>query len=88
MQQIAIEVHSTVPAGPHTCEAPVPVQQYGAPEVQRFCAIGCWHLSFLAGSRLSWASRSGELGEDAFGEASATGIARVLGRRKRNRAER
>ncbi|KAH8657134.1 hypothetical protein BGZ60DRAFT_416883 [Tricladium varicosporioides] len=41
MQQIVVDVHFVVAEGPQTAPAPLPLQQYGDPEVQRFWLTGC-----------------------------------------------
>lgn len=38
MQQIIVEEQVVEPAGPQTCDEPLPMQQYGDPEVRRFWA--------------------------------------------------
>jgi hypothetical protein len=40
MQQIVVAEQDTELAGPQTCAEPLPLQQYGEPEVQRFWAMG------------------------------------------------
>ena len=40
MQQIVVDEQDTELAGPQTCAEPLPLQQYGEPEVQRFWAMG------------------------------------------------
>jgi hypothetical protein len=40
IQQIVVEAQDTEAAGPQTCAAPLPLQQYGEPELHRFWAMG------------------------------------------------
>lgn len=68
IQQIVVDAQDTEAAGPQTCDAPLPLQQYGEPEVQRFWAIGFWVGQFGGGGggggggvRATRVSRSGVL---------------------------
>lgn len=97
MQQIVIEEQATLLAGPHTCDAPLPEQQYGAPDVQTFCETVFGQLPFFPGGvfalrllsspiRLlgpSSEERSDEMSEDG----SARGIASTLDVNSRERVE-
>ena len=42
MQQIVVDSHVVVLEGPHTVDLPVPLQQYGEPELQTLLAMGFW----------------------------------------------
>jgi len=102
IQQIVVELQDVVLAGPQTCEAPLPLQQYGEPELQRFCAIGFCLAQFglggeggaggPRGSAFGWGSRLSSLGPSAIGElfvfGSAKGMARPVVRHRVTRARR
>ena len=84
IQQIVIEEQATLLAGPHTCEAPLPEQQYGAPDVQTFCDTVFGQLPFFPGgvsalrlsSSLTWGL--GPSSEDTSDEISDDGSARGI----------
>lgn len=48
MQQIVVDSHFVVLAGPQTVDFPDPLQQYGEPELQTLLAIGFWGVQLEA----------------------------------------
>jgi hypothetical protein len=62
MQQIVVAVQVVELAGPHTCPAPLPLQQYGEPEVHRF-----WAMGFCEGQLEGGVTLFPRLGESGMG---------------------